>query len=106
MLNVPRFLTTGDITKPISNYNTFTYTYELMSSGSYDKVLYTSNPITSNVSNNAHLQQGIKDIIPLLYVGSDVIVEVPPSKAHGNRPHPYYRIGHNVKFHITVLSAS
>lgn len=105
MLEVPRFLNIGDQSKPITDYSSFTYKYELMSNGSYDKILYTCPSITSNTSNNERLQQGIRDLIPQLYVGSDVIVEVPPSKAHGLRPHPYYRIGHNVKFHIVVLSA-
>ncbi len=106
MLEVPRFIAVGDPSRPVTNYDTFTYKYELMSGGQYDKILYSSNTtITSNTTNNAQLQQGIRDLIPNLNVGSDVIVEVPPSKAHGNRPHPYYRTGHNVKFHIIVTNA-
>lgn len=102
-----RILSKGDETKPIINYDTFTYLYELMTAGSYDKVLFTSPEyITSNTKNNDKLQIIIRELIPILNVGSDIIVEVTPDKAHGNRPHPYYRLGHKVKMHIIVKSVN
>lgn len=102
-----RILHKGDESKPVLNFDTFTYIYELMTAGPFDKILFTSpDLITSNTKNNDKLQIVIRDLIPILNVGSDIIVEVTPDKAHGNRPHPYYRLGHKVKIHIIVKSAN
>lgn len=100
-----KYISQGNPDEPVSSYDIFEYKYELMTAGGFDKVLYTSpTTIKTKTSQDSHLQSGLKELIPELNNGAEFIVELPPSKAHGNRPHPYYRPGHNVKFHITIVS--
>ena len=104
VLEIPRFLKQGDLSKPLSEATKFTYECEFMTAGGKDTVIYkVPGTLTSNVD-ATKLIRGIRELIPKLYLKSDVIIELPPSKGYGNNPNPFYRAGHNMKLHIKVIS--